>query len=122
MEKITPIFSYFCKDGHETEIFYHTRVGITDKTSCSRCHRDAKRSLVYAVAPYGTVKFHDKTLADASEAAGRPVTSGRQMDEMAKSGELRQITNPSQRHAGWRTAAKEKRMARLKKYKQQGLA
>ena len=105
-----PLYEYKCKKGH----LFDKMVPMVDyqKTQdCEVCGAESKK-LISVPVVYGTVKYHDKMLADASEASNRRMMSAKDVDAAEKAGEFYRITNPS-RHRTY----KDKHLRPPRKFK-----
>ena len=92
-----PFYNLLCPKGHAEEkvLSFHEY----DRSAfgyCSRCRGELHASAANSVCVYGTTKFHDESLRDASEAAGRKITSAKEADKLESEGKMYRITNPSQ--------------------------
>lgn len=99
--KGTMLSSYHCKDGHETEMFYHTSGLVAPTVPCQTCGQRAQRDLIGRFCVYGTDKFSDSGFRDASEASGERITNTKQVDKLEKAGLMQAVTCPSQ-HRKWK--------------------
>lgn len=89
-----PNYDFNCKKhGPWTDIY--PMASVPDSAPCPKCNKKSKRTLFYKFSIYGADKFHDKVLADASEASGGKITSTKQVDALEKAGKMYAITNPS---------------------------
>lgn len=88
-----PVYEYNCEE-HGRFDAYAPLKRWNRKGVCPTCGSRSVK-LISVPSVYGTVKFHEKAFADASEAANRPITSTKDIDAAEKAGEFYAITNPS---------------------------
>lgn len=89
-----PLYEYWCLSCGNKFDKMVPMAQYKRKQTCLECGRKAHK-LISVPAVYGTVKYHDKVLADAAEAAHRPMMSTKDVDKAEKAGEMYAITNPS---------------------------
>src|SRR5919109_5627646 len=104
-----PFYSLICKKKHqEDKLLTFEDYDLSAFGNCNRCGHELAPVAANSICVYGTIKYHDQGLRDASEAAGKTIRSAKEADQLESSGQMYRITNPS-RH---RTTADERKRER----------
>lgn len=91
-----PLYSLRCDNKHKEDKFLtFEQYDLSAFGDCTTCAGALRPVAANKICVYGTVKYHDKALADASEAAGRRISSTKDADAAEANGEMYRITNPS---------------------------
>lgn len=111
-----PNYDMVCPKRHLTQSLISFR-DFDDKSfgCCDICGDRRQPVAGNLICVYGTEKFHDRGLSDASEAAGRPITSTKEADRLERDGKMCRVTNPSRHRLTADERKKERdRLARIK--------
>lgn len=88
-----PLYEYKCPDHGQFDQVAPMKDYLKPQP-CPTCSQPSVK-LISVPVVYGTMKLHDKVMADASEASGEEITNTKQIDALEKAGKMYAITNPS---------------------------
>lgn len=94
-----PFYDFICPKKHKsTDMKSFDEYDRADWGACPVCNGERGPVSANNICVYGTDRYSDDTLKDASQAAGFKITNTKQVDKLEKEGKMYRVTNPSTYH------------------------